>query len=1352
MAGKRSEVELGDHSQTEDKLGSDISYESLGSLGNRKGYYCDGRINDQPMSFLCDTGANVSVLSSKWFESLSENEKPEITSVRSRLLTVTGEDIAFKGKATFHITLGSQTFNQEMLISDIVENAILGMDFMKTKKCDLMISKGCLKINGENIPCYQKQNMRLFTCCRVALVENVEIPPCSEIVVSGKTLDHIDKDYSCLIEGSENFVQKTGLLVAKSVVDPNTGRIPIRLANLTDKPIKVFKDTVTATMETVEVVENELVGSTGTSDISKNLDKLPEHLVTLYEKSCANLDSSQSEVLKQFLIKHQHVFSKDSNDIGHTTLIKHEIDTGDSKPVKKYPYRIPLAKRKSAEEEIRKMEKDGIIEKCPHSPYNAPVVMVTKTDGSIRFCCDFRGLNSCTIKDSQSLPRTDDSIEALAGSKWWSCLVMKSGYWQVDIDEKDRYKTAFSIPGGEQWQWRRLAFGLCNSPATFTRLMQMVFSGLLWKIVIIYLDDIICHSKTFEGQLQNLEIVFSKLKNANLKLNAKKCILFQKQVTFLGHTISENGVGTSQEKVKDVKNWPTPKNAKEARSFISLASYYRSYVFQFAKLAKPIHELAENGRKFIWTPECAESFQKIKKALTTAPILAFPTENDHFILDCDASLTAQGAVLSQVQNGKEKVIGYYSKCFTRTERKYCVTRRELLAVVNAMKHFHHYVYGRNITVRTDHSSLTWLLNFKNVEGQLARWLTFLNEYDLTIIHRAGLLHSNADALSRRPCIATNCKYCERVESKEKEALFVASIQMSDVEKVQVKGRNRDEECDWGLDTITSLVLVVLLYLMSETVAILAILIFVSLGGLKKVTCCTQVLHKDKDDDVTGHVITGVNSVCKSDGRNVIRKGNSNSCPIVTNSQESDQFINAVDTQSTSRGDDISSHIDDQGISMDDLDVSEIQDQDNDLKVIKDMISEGEKLTWQDVSKYSPEVKHYWARIDSLVLKNGKLYRKWESEDGSSYKLLLVIPKSHRELVLKQLHDGKSGAHLGVKKTLHKVRDRYFWFKLRKDVELWVKKCDMCNSRKGTLRKSKAPLQTYKVGAPNERVAIDFMGPFVKTDRGNRFMMVVGDLFTKWTECYSIENLEASTVAKVLVDRYISHWGCPLIIHTDQGKTFESKLFQELCRLLGIEKTRSSSFRPQSNGFIEKHNHTIIKMLTPYVAENQKDWDEHVDLVMMAYRSSVQSSTGFTPSKLHIGREVRLPVDMIFGCPENQGNENCCKFVAELQKNLNKVYDLARQNMDIAVENMKSSYNTKSNLNSFKEGDAVWYYYPQRKRGLNPKFQRPWKGPCKVLNKINDVLYRIKVTAQSKPKIVHHDKLKRYTGVDRPSWF
>jgi len=266
--------------------------------------------------------------------------------------------------------------------------------------------------------------------------------------------------------------------------------------------------------------------------------------------------------------------------------------------------------------------------------------------------------------------------------------------------------------------------------------------------------------KSFEEHLQHLVLVLQQLREANLHLKPAKCALFRHKVLYLGHVVSRQGIATDPAKTNKVSGWPTPTTVKEVQQFLGLASCYRRFVCNFATLAKPLYKLTERGWIFQWTKECAEAFAALKNCLTTAPILCYPNYKEKFILDTDASREGIGAVLSQRQGEKEVVIAYASRSLSKSQRKYCVTRKELLSAVTFIHHFQPYLLGHQFSLRTDHGSLKWLQNFKEPEGQLARWVEQLQEYNFEIVHRPGRRHTNADAMSRRPC-----SQCQRPESE-----------------------------------------------------------------------------------------------------------------------------------------------------------------------------------------------------------------------------------------------------------------------------------------------------------------------------------------------------------------------------------------------------------------------------------------------------------------------------------------------------------------------------------------------------------------------------------------------------------
>ncbi|KAK6171893.1 hypothetical protein SNE40_018316 [Patella caerulea] len=342
---------------------------------------------------------------------------------------------------------------------------------------------------------------------------------------------------------------------------------------------------------------------------------------------------------------------------------------------------------------VDEMLTSGVIEpSC--GPWASPVVLVKKSDGTLRFCVDYRKLNSLTIKDAYPLPRIDETLDALSGVKWFSTMDLASGYWQVEVEPKDRHKTSFATFKG-LYQFKVMPFGLCNAPGTFERLMESVLSGLQWEVCLVYLDDIIIYSQTFVEHLDRIEMALNRLRKAGLKLKASKCNLFRDEVKYLGHIVSSNGIATDPTKIECVRGCRTPVNVTEVRSFLGLCSYYRRFIKHFSDIAKPLNKLTEKGQKFNWTDECESSFQTLKLRLTESPVLAYPDPTKSFILDTDASGYGIGAVVSRVHDGVERMVAYGSRSLSKTERNYCVTRKELLAVVYFVKYYKAYLHGRS---------------------------------------------------------------------------------------------------------------------------------------------------------------------------------------------------------------------------------------------------------------------------------------------------------------------------------------------------------------------------------------------------------------------------------------------------------------------------------------------------------------------------------------------------------------------------------------------------------------------------------------------------------------------------------
>ena len=833
---------------------------------------------------------------------------------------------------------------------------------------------------------------------------------------------------------------------------------------------------------------------------------LPEYLLPLVENASPSLTDNEKGRLADLITEFSDVFMSPNGQLSQTDLAEHYIDTGDTKPFKTPCHRLPLFKKPIVEAEIKKMLEQKVIEPSV-SPWNSPICLVAKKSGEWRFCVDLRALNSVTKLDTYPLPRIDETLDQLSNSKYFSTLDMASGYWQLNLSPQDRDKTSFAIPGVGTFRFRVMCFGLKNAPSSFSRLMEIVLRGLQFDKCLVYLDDIIVMGENFDSALENLKLVLLRFREANLKLKVSKCKLFQKEVVFLGHQVSEAGITCDPQKTKIIKHWPRPSDKTEIKQFLGLVNYYRKMVPEFSEIAIPLSRLTKKRAQFEWGQEQEAAFEKLKQCLTGPPILSFPLETGgSFVLDCDASAHAIGGILSQYQSNVERVIAYGSHTLNSAQQNYCTTKRELYSIVYFVQHFKHYLLGRKFILRTDHASLLWLCNFKEPTGILARWISILGAYDYDTVFRPGHLHSNVDTMTRRPkrpCPYPNCKDCQP----------------------------------------------------------------------------NSLEHK---------MPSGTNTLLNSDEVSPLNTLNEDQ------SYNSDILPNWLNVWSRE-------------------DLKELQHQDPCiLEIINLKQQHQQKPPKSEIAQFHKDIQTFVNQWELLKIYRELLYREIEDDTGI-LRTQLVAPKEIRDVIFTHLHEQRYAAHLGRDRTISAVKRRFYWPGMNDDIAQWCKECQLCSRCKPGPGKGKSALEQFKVFRPMSVVGIDILGPLNQSYSNNQFILVVGCYFTKWKEAFAIPNHTSAIVADKLVQEVFLRFGFPAQIHSDQGKEFESQLFKEICSLLGVEKTRTCAYRPQSDGLIERFNRTLISMLSMFVDQNQQDWDDHLPYVMAAHRATQHKSTGVTPN-------------------------------------------------------------------------------------------------------------------------------------------
>uniref|UniRef100_A0A3P9L7F3 Gypsy retrotransposon integrase-like protein 1 n=1 Tax=Oryzias latipes TaxID=8090 RepID=A0A3P9L7F3_ORYLA len=799
------------------------------------------------------------------------------------------------------------------------------------------------------------------------------------IVRVGKALQHA----GFVLEPHECYSLPGSVLLEPALVNvacEASCKVPIVLRNVSKHDVTLHPQRILAQISAAQCV------SPLGSDKHAPRGTFPSQLKVNLEDSPV---SEQWKVrITEKLNSISEVFAMEDLTHGHTTAVKHHIRLQDETPFKERSRPIHPCDREAVKQHLRELLDSGIIRES-ESPFASPIVVVRKKNGAIRLCVDYRKLNSRTVKDAYALPNIEETFTALNGAKWFSVMDLKSGYYQVEVAEEDKHKTAFVCPLGF-FEFNRMPQGVTNAPSTFQRLMEKCVGDLHLNEVLVFLDDLIVFSETLEEHEVRLMKVLTRLRDYGLKLSPEKCHFFRTSVKYLGHVVDAQGVHTDPDKLSALKTWPRPLNRKELKCFLGFAGYYRRFVEGYSKIAKPLNQLTggyhparKRGKIYKrlsvggdpnskvpfgdeWTPECDSAFQTLIERLTSAPILAFANPTLPYILHTDACRQGLGAALYQEQEGRLRVIAYASRGLSKSEQNYPTHKLEFLALKWAVcEKFHDYLYGCKFTVLTDNNPLTYVLTSAKLDAAGHRWLAALSTYSFDIKYRAGQANGDADGLSRRPQASpvedeVFIEERERIENLKNRLMDVAGASIS---------------CE------------VLSAICQRHVAV----------GMKEYFPDTLIAESLGID---------ASSVPDSFGQDIL--------PTMT----------LTDWCDVQRGDPLIGH------------------------VIR-LLEKSKKPTPREIRLEHPEVKLLLRQWHKLGLRGGVLYRQWVDHGKPVYQL--VLPQSFRQRALQGIHD--EIGHLGAERALHLARNRFYWPGMAKDIEEKCQKCERCFRRKAVVQKA-----------------------------------------------------------------------------------------------------------------------------------------------------------------------------------------------------------------------------------------------------------------------------------------------------------
>jgi exodeoxyribonuclease III len=916
----------------------------------------------------------------------------------------------------------------------------------------------------------------------------------------------------------------------------------------------------------------------------------------------------------------------------HTTF-RATIDTGDAAPVAVPARRHGEPQRAAMWKEVQKLLEQGKISES-NSAWCAAVVLVPKPGNQApRFTIDYRACNKVIVGLQYPLPRTDETLDRLSGSAWYTSVDIRSGFWAVPLAEEDREKTAFSVPNCGLFQWNVLPMGLKTSSSIFMQFMASVLGSLRHECVLCYIDDCCCFSPNFDDHVRDVGRMLDRMGVFHLQLRADKCHFFRRKVAFLGHIISKEGVQMDTRKIDAISKMACPCDMPSLRAFLGMTSYYRRFIAGYSKMIQPLQDIVRTKPQFkgVFDKAQREAFDNVRAALVRDPILQHPKWDRPFEIHCDGCPSGLGATLVQKDDeGIEHVICYASRVTRKNERNYHQYQCEALALYWSVHvAFRPYIAMSQFVVWTDSTGVAAIFDRKDIgHGTVARWVLELQGYDFKIMQRSAAKHTDCDGLSRNPQIVgtvstrakTKITHPEDDRSKEDESKY------NDEEQ-----RMSDED---------------------------------------------ESKHDDDNSKTTEKTNEQVNNESAQLPQKIV--------DLVD--EEGEQIVAELDEKERQKFWEGVTRFDEKIVQ------EQIQQQRDKLKnskpftfhaldwktfaneQLKDAFIQDQVTRWRELNEMT-ELDRKKAMQEGT--KDEALYTGHTIVEDEGYSIFfsiwdryhkkIIVPRSMVPSVLTHFHGLPVMGHPGRNRMLRTIRRSFRWTRMYTDIANWIKACTMCARRKPP-RPQRAGLTASMRGTrPLEFLHIDIVGPFPPTKEGYTYILTMIDQFTRYTWAVPCKERNSGAFVKAILETVVYTHGVPEWIWSDREPGFAGRAMREICQRFGSRKAQTTGWQPQSNSSLERVHSYMAQALTFVVNKHRSDWNEWLQPVMYMIRTSVNETTSFSPFYLMFGREARFPVEAMLGLGDSKRYDNEEHYGLQLSKAVEEAYTDVRERQLIARE-------------------------------------------------------------------------------------